>query len=42
MTKLLFLLNDAPFFVSHRLVLAKAAVDAGWDVHVRCRSKRTP
>jgi glycosyltransferase involved in cell wall biosynthesis len=34
MTKLLFLLNDAPFFVSHRLVLAKAAVDAGWDVHV--------
>ncbi len=34
MTKLLFLLNDAPFFVSHRLVLAKAALDAGWDVHV--------
>ena len=34
MTKLLFLLNDAPFFVSHRLVLAKAARDAGWDVHV--------
>jgi len=34
MTKLLFLVNDAPFFVSHRLALAKATVDAGWDVHV--------
>ncbi len=34
MTRLLFLLNDAPFFVSHRLVVAQAARDAGMEVHV--------
>jgi glycosyltransferase involved in cell wall biosynthesis len=32
--RLLFLLNDAPFFVSHRLSLAEAAVARGVDVHV--------
>ncbi len=32
--KLLFLLNDAPFFVSHRLSLAVAAREAGMEVHV--------
>lgn len=32
--RLLFILNDAPFFVSHRLSLAVAARDAGFDVHV--------
>ncbi|HJP23321.1 MAG TPA: glycosyltransferase family 4 protein [Alphaproteobacteria bacterium] len=32
--KILFLLNDAPFFVSHRLALAVAARHAGMEVHV--------
>ncbi len=32
--KILFLLNDAPFFVSHRLPLAVAARQAGLEVHV--------
>jgi glycosyltransferase involved in cell wall biosynthesis len=32
--RLLFLLNDAPFFVTHRLPLAAAAVKAGYEVHV--------
>jgi len=32
--KLLFLLNDAPFFVTHRLSVGMAARDVGWDVHV--------
>jgi len=31
---LLFLLNDAPFFVTHRLSVATAARDAGWEVHI--------
>ena len=33
-SRLLFVLNDAPFFVSHRLPLAVAAVRAGYDVHL--------
>ncbi len=32
--RLLILVNDAAFFVSHRLVLAVAAQKAGYDVHV--------
>ncbi len=32
--RLLFVLNDAPFFISHRLPLALAARDAGFEVHV--------
>jgi len=32
--RLLFILNDAPFFVSHRLSLAVAAIEAGFEVHV--------
>lgn len=32
--RLLLLINDAAFFVSHRLPLAAAAVQAGFDVHV--------
>jgi len=32
--RLLFVLNDAPFFVSHRLPIAKAAIREGYDVHV--------
>jgi glycosyltransferase involved in cell wall biosynthesis len=32
--RLLFLLNDAPFFVTHRLAVAIAARAAGWEVHV--------
>jgi glycosyltransferase involved in cell wall biosynthesis len=32
--RILFVLNDAPFFLSHRLPLALAARDAGFEVHV--------
>jgi len=32
--KVLFLLNDAPFFISHRLPIAEAALSAGFEVHV--------
>jgi glycosyltransferase involved in cell wall biosynthesis len=32
--RLLFVVNDAGFFLSHRLVLAEAARSAGYDVHV--------
>ena len=32
--KILFVVNDAPFFISHRLPLALAARDAGYEVHV--------
>lgn len=32
--RLLFVVNDADFFVSHRLAVAAAARDAGYDVHV--------
>jgi hypothetical protein len=32
--RLLFVVNVAWFFISHRLELAKAARDAGYDVHV--------
>ena len=32
--RILFLVNDAAFFVSHRLPLARAAKAAGMEVHV--------
>ena len=32
--RLLFLLADAPFFISHRLAIACAAKEAGFEVHV--------
>jgi glycosyltransferase involved in cell wall biosynthesis len=32
--RLLFVVNDAGFFLSHRLVLAEAARSSGYDVHV--------
>ena len=32
--KLLYVVNEAFFFVSHRLAVAKAAVEAGFEVHV--------
>jgi glycosyltransferase involved in cell wall biosynthesis len=32
--KILFVVNDAPFFLSHRLPLALAAKAAGYEVHV--------
>ncbi len=32
--KLLFTVNDAGFFLSHRLPVAQAARDAGYDVHI--------
>lgn len=32
--RLLMVLNDAPFFISHRLPVARAARDAGYEVHI--------
>lgn len=32
--RLLFVVNDAVFFLSHRLNIARAALEAGWEVHV--------
>ncbi len=41
--RLLFVVNHAGFFISHRLALALAARDAGYDVHVATpRSKHVP
>lgn len=41
--RLLFVVNHAGFFISHRLPLAFAARDAGYDVHVATpRSKHVP
>nr|WP_166177841.1 glycosyltransferase family 4 protein [Altererythrobacter segetis] len=34
--KLLYLVNEGSFFVSHRLPIARAAKDAGYDVLVAC------
>jgi glycosyltransferase involved in cell wall biosynthesis len=36
LTRLVFLVNDAKFFLSHRLPIAAAAVRAGYDVHLAC------
>jgi glycosyltransferase involved in cell wall biosynthesis len=43
MKKLLFVANHAGFFISHRLPLAIAAREAGWDVHIATpKSKHVP
>lgn len=34
--RLLFVVNNAAFFASHRLPLGRAAIEAGYDVHVAC------
>ncbi|MDZ7736196.1 MAG: glycosyltransferase [Gammaproteobacteria bacterium] len=34
--RLLFVVNDPVFFISHRPPIALAARDAGYDVHVAC------
>lgn len=31
---LLYVINDIPFFISHRLPIARAVVGHGFDVHV--------
>ena len=36
MRKILFVVNEAYFFVTHRLAVAKAAQQAGFEVHVAC------
>jgi glycosyltransferase involved in cell wall biosynthesis len=37
--RLLFVVNNWPFFVSHRLPIAQAAVRAGYDVHLATADK---
>jgi hypothetical protein len=34
MKRVLFLGNDVTYFLSHRLPIAKAARESGYDVHV--------
>ncbi len=34
MTRLLFVINDAAYFFSHRLAMAQAAQQAGYEIHV--------
>ena len=36
---LLIVLNSFPFFLSHRLPIARAAIDNGFDVHVATADK---
>ncbi len=40
--RLLFLAADAPFFVTHRLAIARAAQEAGYDVHVAIPFEERP
>ena len=32
--KIVFIVNHAAFFVSHRLLLAKEIIKKGWDFHL--------
>jgi len=38
--KLLFIVNAMEYFLSHRLPLAQAAMEVGWEVHVACPDLR--
>lgn len=40
--RLLMVLNDAPFFLSHRLPVAQAARDAGFEVHIAVPEEAEP
>ena len=37
MRKILFVVNDDYYFISHRLVIAKKLVEEGWSVYVACK-----
>jgi len=39
--RLLYIVNQANYFLSHRLALAKAAQAAGWEVQVATAAPRT-
>jgi len=41
MRKILFVVNEAYFFMTHRVALARAAADAGYEVHVAAPSHHT-
>ena len=42
MKKILFVINDAAFFVSHRLPIALRLIKEGYDVHLACRGDNSP
>lgn len=40
--KILFVLNDADFFFSHRLPIARRLIEEGYDVHLACQGNSSP
>jgi glycosyltransferase involved in cell wall biosynthesis len=41
-TRLLFVVNDLAFLISHRLPVARAALDAGYEVHIAAPTGNSP
>ena len=42
MKKILFVINDADFFISHRLPIAKFLIDDGYEVHLATSGETLP
>ena len=42
MKKVLFVVNDAAFFISHRLPIAKTLINAGYEVHLATSGENLP
>ena len=42
MKKILFVINDADFFISHRLPIAKFLIQEGYEVHLATSGKSLP
>ena len=42
MKKILFVVNDAAFFISHRLPIAKTLINAGYEVHLATSGENLP
>ena len=42
MKKILFVINDADFFISHRLPIAKFLIEDGYEVHLATSGNTLP
>ena len=42
MKKILFVINDADFFISHRLPIAKFLIENGYEVHLATSGEMLP
>ena len=42
MKKVLFVVNDAAFFISHRLPIAKTLINSGYEVHLATSGENLP